>query len=78
MTPVADQVASSGMQMGLNFVLAWDAQIASLLILQPTVASLIICVVWPIVSVLKYQVDVQTSVQTATSLASYIVTAGKT
>lgn len=76
-TPEPPELTSSGTKTALNFVLAWDPQAAGVVILLPTIISLILCVTWPIVAVLKYEADVQTSVQTATSLASYIVTAGK-
>lgn len=76
-TPEPLELTSSGTKTALNFVLAWDPQAAGVVILLPTIISLILCVTWPIVAVLKYEADVQTSVQTATSLASYIVTAGK-
>ncbi|KAJ2989474.1 hypothetical protein NUW58_g3444 [Xylaria curta] len=60
----------------LNFVTKWDPFWLSVIVLSPTVASIVITVAWPAVAVLKYGADVQTSVQTATSLASYIVTTG--
>ncbi|KAI0867492.1 hypothetical protein GGS24DRAFT_289723 [Hypoxylon argillaceum] len=60
----------------LNFVTRWDPFWLSVIVLSPTVASIAISVAWPAVAVLKYGADIQTSVQTATSLASYIVTTG--
>lgn len=61
----------------LNFVSGWDTAGASLVILTPIAISLVVTVVWPIVAVLKYEEDVQTSVQTGTAVASYLITAGK-
>ncbi|KAI0438917.1 hypothetical protein F4803DRAFT_569060 [Xylaria telfairii] len=60
----------------LDFVTKWDSFWLSVIVLSPTVISIIITVAWPAVAVLHYDADIQTSVQTATSLASYIVTTG--
>ncbi|KAH8675141.1 hypothetical protein BGZ61DRAFT_100244 [Ilyonectria robusta] len=60
----------------LNFVCGWDAHTATLIIIFPTVLSIVVGIAWPTRAVLKYGADVQTSVQTGVSVASYIVTAG--
>lgn len=61
----------------LNIRSAWHGPSASIIILAPTVLSLAIAIVWPIVAVRSYHADVQLSVQTASNVASYVVTAGK-
>lgn len=38
--------------------------------------SIATVVAWPIIAVLKYEADVQTSVQTGATVGSFIVTAG--
>jgi hypothetical protein len=63
--------------MALNFVSGWDAIAASYIVLSPTVVSIILAVAWPVVAVRVFEADAQASVQTATSVASYIVTAGE-
>ncbi|KAH7131545.1 hypothetical protein B0J13DRAFT_106303 [Dactylonectria estremocensis] len=63
-------------QRALNFVTGWDANAASYIILTPTVLSIFVTVIWPAVAVRKYGADVQSSVQTGTAVASYIITAG--
>ncbi|KAI1413387.1 hypothetical protein F5Y13DRAFT_29339 [Hypoxylon sp. FL1857] len=63
--------------MALNFVSGWNVQVASVIILTPTVISIAVAIIWPMVAVLHFGViDVQQSVETGASLASYIVTAG--
>ena len=59
----------------LNLVTGWDASLISIILMAPTALSIIISVGWPMIAVLKYGADVQTSVQTAISVASFIVTA---
>jgi len=61
---------------GLNMVMGWDANAASLIILAPTVFSIVIAVVWPAVAVRVHGQDVQVSVTTGATVASYVVTAG--
>lgn len=60
----------------LNFVTGWDATAAGYIILTPTIISVFVAVIWPAVAVLKYEADVQTSVQTGFAAAGYIVTTG--
>ncbi|KND92237.1 hypothetical protein TOPH_02990 [Tolypocladium ophioglossoides CBS 100239] len=60
----------------LNLVLGWDSSLIASVILTPTLLSIATCVVWPVVAVLKYEADIQTSVQTGAAVASYVVTAG--
>ncbi|KAK1468712.1 RNA recognition domain-containing protein [Colletotrichum melonis] len=61
---------------GLRFVVGWDTTLISVVVLLPTIVSIATVVAWPIVAVLKYEADVQTSVQTGATVGSYIVTAG--
>jgi hypothetical protein len=68
---------TAGQARALSFVSGWDTFLASVVIITPTVLSVILCIVWPAVAVMKYGADVQTSIQTGTALASYIVTAGQ-
>lgn len=62
---------------GLDFVRAWDRNNAAVIALIPFVLSLLFAVVWVVVSVAAYAVDVQVAVQTAFTVAAFIVTAGK-
>lgn len=62
---------------GLDFVRAWDRNNAAVIALIPFVLSLLFAVVWIVVSVATYAVDVQVAVQTAFTVAAFIVTAGK-
>lgn len=48
----------------------------SIVVLLPTIMSIATVVAWPIIAVLKYEADVQTSVQTGATVGSFIVTAG--
>lgn len=61
----------------LNFVCGWHAHTATLIIIFPTVLSIVVGIAWPALAVRKYRADVQTSIQTGVSVESYIVTAGK-
>jgi hypothetical protein len=60
----------------LNMVPGWNGNAASVIILTPTILSIAIAVAWPAVAVRVYGEDVQTSVQTGGTVASYVVTAG--
>ncbi|KAI1262586.1 hypothetical protein F5Y18DRAFT_438985 [Xylariaceae sp. FL1019] len=60
-------------EFALNFVEAWDSTPVLISILTPTILSIVICVTWPIVAVHNFEADVQISVQTGASVASYIV-----
>ena len=60
----------------LNIVRTWDAYIISVIVLLPTGLSVLMSVIWSALAVLKYGADVQTSTQTAFTIASYMVTAG--
>ncbi|GAW11882.1 hypothetical protein ANO14919_012350 [Xylariales sp. No.14919] len=75
-TVIRPATAAANTPEALNFVTKWDQFWLSVIILSPTIASITITVAWPVVAVLKYGADLQASVQTATSLASYIVTTG--
>ncbi|KAI1326155.1 hypothetical protein F5Y16DRAFT_375913 [Xylariaceae sp. FL0255] len=60
----------------LNFVEAWDGPLVMAYILTPTLASVVLCIVWPIVAVKVFDAEVQDSIETATVVATFIVTAG--
>lgn len=62
---------------GLEFVRAWDSAAVSMMSLTPFVLSLIFCGGWMGVSIGKLQVDAQVATQTAFTVATFIVTAGK-
>jgi hypothetical protein len=55
----------------------WTAFAAPIFILTPTLLSMAIMIAWPIVAVKQFGLEAQASIQTATGVASYIVTAGK-
>lgn len=61
----------------LNVVRTLNAHVASVIVLLPFVISAVVCVVWSVVASVVYQADIQASVQTAFTVGSYIVTAGK-
>lgn len=62
---------------GLEFVRAWDKNNASIIALIPFVLSLVFAVIWIAVSIGHYHVDAQVAVQTAFTVAAFIVTAGE-
>lgn len=62
---------------GLEFVRAWDKNNASIIALIPFVLSLVFAFIWIGVSIGHYRVDAQVAVQTAFTVAAFIVTAGK-
>jgi hypothetical protein len=62
---------------GLGFVRAWDKKNASIIVLIPFVLSLVLAFIWIGVSIGLYHVDAQVAVQTAFTVAAFIVTAGK-
>jgi len=48
----------------LNLVKGWNANSASSLVATPIVFSLTVSIIWPIVAVTRYGMDIQISVQT--------------
>ena len=62
---------------GLEFVRAWDRHKLSIIALLPFVFSVVFAVAWIGVSIGKFGVDAQIAVQTAFTVAGFIVTAGK-
>lgn len=62
---------------GLEFVRAWDKNNASIIALIPFVLSLVFAIIWIAVSIGHYAVDAQVAVQTAFTVAAFIVTAGE-
>jgi hypothetical protein len=62
---------------GLEFVRAWDKNNASVIALIPFVLSLVFAIIWIAVSIGYYHVDAQVAVQTAFTVAAFIVTAGE-
>lgn len=61
----------------LNLVRTLDPYAMSAVILLPMSLSLAFGIAWSVVAVRHYGMDVSTSVQTAFTVAGYIVTAGK-
>jgi hypothetical protein len=55
----------------------YKASYIGIAVISPTIFSLMIGIVWTIVAVKKFEQEVQISVQTAFTMASYVVTAGK-
>ena len=62
---------------GLEFVRAWDRRNVSIIALIPFVVSVVFAIIWIAVSIAQYAVDAQVAVQTAFTVAAFIVTAGK-
>lgn len=62
---------------GLEFIRAWDRNKVSIIALIPFAVSLLFAIIWIVVSVTRYAVDAQVAVQTAFTVAGFIVTAGK-
>lgn len=60
----------------LNFVSVWGSAAAGFIVGLPVFFGLLCCVIWPIVAIRTYKADVQTSVQTAFAVGSFVVTAG--
>lgn len=63
-------------QMALNIVSTWSIGAGAVVVGIPLVTSILIAVIWPVVAVSVFQADVQTSVQTSFTIASYVITAG--
>lgn len=63
-------------QMALNTVHKWNTDAAGVVVAVPLLASFVVGIVWPAVAVATYHADVNTSVQTGFTIASYIITAG--
>ncbi|ROW00658.1 hypothetical protein VSDG_03333 [Cytospora chrysosperma] len=61
----------------LNFTSTWSTEAIGSIVGTPLLLSILSCIVWPMVAVLKYGADVQTSVQTGVTIAGFIVTARK-
>jgi hypothetical protein len=62
---------------GLEFVRAWDRNNVCIIAMIPFVLSVVFAVIWIAVSVAHYAVDTQVAVQTAFTVAAFIVTAGR-
>lgn len=61
----------------LNLTSTWSTEAIGSIAGTPLLLSTLSCMVWPIVAVLKYGADVQTSVQTGVTIAGFIVTASE-
>lgn len=72
---VTQQLMANAEDEGLEFVRSWNTVSISAIVLLPFALSLAFGGVWIGVSV-KTGTDVQVAVQTAFTVASYIVTAG--
>lgn len=62
---------------GLEFIRAWDRKKVSGIAMVPFVLSLVFAIIWIAVSIGRYDVDAQVAVQTAFTVAGFIVTAGE-
>jgi len=62
---------------GLEFVREWDRNKVSMIAMLPFVLSLVFAIIWIAVSIAHYAVDTQVAVQTAFTVAAFIVTGGK-
>lgn len=62
---------------GLEFIRAWDRKKVSGIAMVPFALSLVFAIIWIAVSIGRYNVDAQVAVQTAFTVAAFIVTAGK-
>jgi hypothetical protein len=62
---------------GLEFIRAWDRNKVSVIAVVPFAVSLLFAMVWIVVSMARYNVDAQVAVQTAFTVAAFIVTAGE-
>lgn len=54
----------------------WNTDGASVVVAIPFVISLAITIVWPTVAVVRYEADLNASVQTGFAVGSYVITAG--
>ncbi|RYP56496.1 hypothetical protein DL771_011815 [Monosporascus sp. 5C6A] len=63
-------------KMALNIVSMWNTDAASVVVAVPLLASLVVGVVWAVVAVAVYNADVNVSVQTGFTIASYVITTG--
>lgn len=73
----SDKMLSNTDTEGLEFVRAWDRSKVSIICMIPFVISLLFAMIWVPASIARFAVDAQVAVQTAFTVASYIVTAGK-
>lgn len=69
--------APTAQKYALNLVRTLDPYAMSAVILLPMLLSLAFGIAWSVVAVRHYGVDVSTGVQTAFTVAGYIVTAGE-
>lgn len=74
---LTDSMLSNTEREGLEFVRVWDRSNVSTVGFAPFVLSLLFAIVWVPVCIARYGVDAQVAVQTAFTVASYIVTAGR-
>ena len=61
----------------LNVVRSWNPQSASVTAAVPVFCSLAVSILWSAICTLKYEADVQASVQIGFTVGGYIVTTGK-
>lgn len=61
----------------LNFIHIWSTDAAGIMVTTPLFLSLAVCIAWPVVAVQHYRADVQTSTQTATAVAGFLLTASE-
>ncbi|RYP03168.1 hypothetical protein DL764_005317 [Monosporascus ibericus] len=78
---VAAQVAAQNQALGdhkmeLNIVDMWNTEAATVIAAVPLLSSLVVGIVWAVVAITVYQADVNVSVQTGFTIASYVITTG--
>lgn len=61
----------------LNFVNVWSSPTTKHLVWGPLLLSVPCCILWPAVAVVALGADVQTSIQTAVTIAGFVVTASE-
>ena len=74
---VTEAITKEPRAVGVEFVREWDGYAISMVVMMPLLISLIFAIIWISVSIARYSVDAQVAVQTAFTVASFIVTAGK-
>ena len=74
---VAETVRNMSKNSALEFQRTYDVNAISMIVALPPVASLIFAIAWVRIYAHRKGEDLQTTLQTAFTISSYIVTAGK-
>lgn len=70
-------IATENHRSCLNFIHIWSTDAAGIMVTTPLFLSIAVCIAWPVVAVRHFRADVQTSTQTATAVASFLLTASE-